>query len=116
MPNGLALFCSEHEPRSVSDLTLFPRMQYLHTKQLKKKQSDMDYDDDGPLSDKFERSCGVLVDKGYQGASEFCRVIHPKKKPVHGVLTPSEVKVNRVISSDRIIVETFLGGCPGYGL
>ena len=109
LPNGLALCCSEHELGSVSDLTLFQRMQYLHTKQLKKKQGDMDYDDDGPLSNKFERSWGVLVDKGYQGASDLYRVTHPKKKPVHGVLTPSEVKLNRMISSDRIIVDNVFG-------
>ena len=113
LPNGLALCCSEHEPGSVSDLTLFQRIQYLHTKQLRKTQGDMDYDDDGPLSDKFERSWGVLVDKGYQGASEFCRVIHPKKKPVHGVRAPSEVKVNRMISSNRIIVEKMFGRLCG---
>ena len=43
LPNGMAIQwhsqvgCSKHEPVSVSDLTLFQRMQYFHNKQLQKK-------------------------------------------------------------------------------
>ena len=47
-PNGLALCCSEHEPGAVSDLTLFQRMHYLHTKQLKKNRAKLTMRTMGP--------------------------------------------------------------------
>ena len=58
LPNGLALCCSEHEPGSVFDLTLFQRMQYLLTKQLKKNRMTWTMMTIGPCQ-KSSRGAGV---------------------------------------------------------
>jgi len=55
----------------------------------------------------------ILADKGYQGAAEHVRVIHPKKKPANGELTIVEKEFNRKLSSDRIIVENYFGRMCG---
>lgn len=49
----------------------------------------------------------MLVDKGYQGAFDFCRVIHSLKKAINGVLTPSDVKISRMIPSCRLLSKMF---------
>ena len=48
LSNEMAIGCSDHEPESVSDLTLFQRKQYFHDKQLQKKGEEKEWDDDGP--------------------------------------------------------------------
>ena len=63
--------------------------------------------------DKYPESWAVLVDNGYQGALEFCRVIHPTKKPPHAVMPPADFRRNRLISSDRIIFENVFGRLCG---
>ena len=68
-----------------------------------------------PLGEEYPTHCAVLADKGYQGATEFCRVIHPKRKPPGAFLSPGEIAKNKAISSDRIPVETFFVECAGYG-
>ena len=44
-------------------------------------------DDDGPFLDEYPNFWALLCDKGYYGAKEFCRVIHPTKNPINGTLT-----------------------------
>ncbi|KAF0708896.1 hypothetical protein AaE_013054 [Aphanomyces astaci] len=36
-------------------------------------------------------------------------MIHPKRRPVNGALDASDVQRNRLISSDRVIVENYFG-------
>ena len=113
LPCGLALGARLHEPGSVSDLVIFQQMQSFHRKQLRKTSEEADIFDEGPLSERYPNHWAVLTDKGYQGGQEFCRVIHPTRKPPRGVLTPAEVAENHHISSDRIIVENFFGRVCG---
>lgn len=56
-----------------------------------------------------------MDDKGYQGPNESLQVIHPKKVYQIFPLSASEDETNRKISSDRVVVELFLGGCAHYG-
>ena len=100
LPNGLLIGCSTHEPSSVSDLKIFEAVLPFHAKQLGKGEGETDMDDYGPFSDAFPKYWAVLCDKGYYGAKEFCRVIHPTKKPINGTLTQADVSNNRRISSD----------------
>ena len=51
----------------------------------------------------------VLTDKGYQGAADVIRAIMPKKKTKGRSLSHDDQRINRKITSDRIIVETFFG-------
>ena len=69
----------------------------------------MDMDDMGPLKETYPNQWAILADKGYQGAAEFCRIVHPKRNPQGGFLSPAHVAENRAISSDRIIVENYFG-------
>ena len=107
LPNGLSIGCSAHEPGSVSDLRIFEAMHSFHAKQLRKKEGEIDMENDGPFKEDFPNYWALLCDKGYCGAHELFRVIHPKKKPINGTLTPADVSDNRHISSDRIIVDFF---------
>lgn len=93
LSNGMAIGCSEHKPQSVSYQTLFGGCSTFSNINVKKKGDMKNRDDDGPFVDEYPESCAILVDKGYQKASEFCRVIHPKKKPQHAVMLSSRCEV-----------------------
>lgn len=91
VPSGFAIGYSAHYPYSTSDLTILQTNQewpqtevengyHGHSLQVKT----------GKLSAEYPKSSDVLADKGYQGAAEFQRVIHPKKKAKNGELTRSE--------------------------
>ena len=116
LPNALQIGCCAREPGSVSDLKIFEAMLPFHAKQLHKGGGETDMDDDGPLSDAFQNYWAELCDKGYYGAKEFCRVIHPTKKPINETLTQAVVSNNRHISSDRSIVENVLDGFVDCGM
>ncbi|RLO01407.1 hypothetical protein DYB28_015684 [Aphanomyces astaci] len=47
--------------------------------------------------------------KHYVVFANTLRGIHPKRRPVNGVLDASDVERNRLISSDRVIVENDFG-------
>lgn len=113
LPNGLALCCSKHYPGSVSDLEIFQRMRNVHSKYLRKNEADLRVNDVDPLVAEHPNLWAVLVDKGYQGAPEFCRTIQPVKKRANQRLSLSDERFNKKVSSDRIIVENFFGRVCG---
>lgn len=57
----------------------------------------------------YPEGLASLTYKGSEGAVNSIRAIHPKKRPHNAVMLPSDVKPNRLISRDRIIVEIFFG-------
>jgi len=69
----------------------------------------------GPLCGEYPHIWAILADKGYQGSAEFLRTIIPKRKPANGLLTRGGEEKNRKISSDRVLVENYLGGSVGFG-
>ena len=73
------------------------------------KSDEMDMADSGPLAERYPNQWAVLADKGYQGTGEFCRIIHPKRKPHGSFLSPADVSTNKFISSDRILAENYFG-------
>ena len=108
-PTGYAVDLSEHSKGSISDLTIFRENLEYHRAMLAKHPDEGEIQDHGVLSTKYPANWGVLMDKGYQGASEYVRAIIPKKKP-HGKLLPvDDENWNATVSSDRIIVENFFG-------
>ena len=113
LPNGLALCCSRHYPAATSDIDIFQRMRNYHLHNLKKSTVGSEISDTDPLSAEHPEMWGVLVDKGYQGAQEFIRAVHPIKKPPNSTLTLSEEQFNRRVASDRIIVENYFGRVCG---
>ena len=50
-----------------------------------------------------------MVDKGYQGAAEWVRAIHPKKKKPHRMLSLDDTRFNQSVSWDHIIIENYFG-------
>ena len=109
LPDGHAIGCSAHEPGSVCDLKIVEAINSFHATQLRKTEGENDMDDDGPLSDEYPRFWALLCDKGYCGAKEFCRGVHPTKTPTTGILTHAEVSDNKHVSSDRIMVDVLEG-------
>lgn len=57
------------------------------------------------MSQTYPNHRAVLMDKGYKSASEFLRVILPKKNPPNRTLSKEDIVFNRKVASDRIIVE-----------
>ena len=106
---GFAVDLSEHEPGSVSDLTIFLSQLEIHKTMLRKTDDEMLLEDNGEGSSDWPEYWGILVDKGYQGAQLHMRTIQPKKKPKGGVLTTDEIQRNKRVSSDRVLVENYFG-------
>ena len=67
------------------------------------------------MSDRFRNQWGVLMDQGYQGASDVLRAIIPKKKPVRGILSRADEEFNKKLSSNNIVVENYFGGLGNFG-
>jgi hypothetical protein len=55
--------------------------------------------------------CGILADMGYIGPldSTTVKLTTPHKTPPRGYLTPQQTHANRVLSSERVIIENFFG-------
>lgn len=51
----------------------------------------------------------IIVEKGYQGASEFLRTIGPLRKPIGSELSTNQKEFNKKVSSDRVVVENYFG-------
>ena len=49
------------------------------------------------------------MDKGCRSAADNFRAVIPHKKPLWGALAQYDVKFNRKLSSDRIIVQSSFG-------
>lgn len=106
LPNGYTIGCTKRYPASVSDLTIFHKNAIWHEEETKKTEGEItEYIDIGELSAKVPNEWAILANKGYQGSTEFLRVMHPKKKPKNGELTKTEEHRNKLISSDRIFIE-----------
>ncbi|ETV76561.1 hypothetical protein H257_09560 [Aphanomyces astaci] len=108
-PNGRCVAMSESHPGSVHDFTIMHSRQEVHKAMLMKNQQDMLLPDHGELSAQYREQWACLVDMGYIGIANTLRGIHPKRCLVNGVLDASDVERNRLISSDRVIVENYFG-------
>lgn len=49
------------------------------------------------------------MEKAYQGAVDFTRVIHRKKKAMRGFLSSEQLRFNSSMSSDKVVVENCFG-------
>lgn len=98
-----------HYPGSVADIEIFRQNKIFHEEASKKCVRDLPYNDEGLLDGHRDDFWAILADKGYQGAAEVLRVVHPIRVPLRGQLTPSQVEFNRKVCSDRIVVENFFG-------
>ena len=108
-PTGLAACASAHRPGSVSDLTIFREMYEFHNTATEKGMDDVSIPDHGSLRSKYPNLWAVLADKGYQGAADELRVLYPKKKKPHKMLSVDEEQDNKDLSSDRVIGENYFG-------
>lgn len=109
LPIGICIGCTKHYPGSVSDLEIFRQNSSFHEESSKKVVKDFDLSDEGMLEEMQADFWAILADKGYQGATEFFRVVHPKKVYQNSPLSTTDQEINRKISSDRIIVENYFG-------
>ena len=110
LPNGIAIGCTPHQPGSVSDLTIFRKNIKWHQAALSKTEHEArSYPDVGPMAEEHDGLWAVLTDKGYQGAADVIRAIMLKKKSKGGSLSHDDLRINRKISSDFIIVENVFG-------
>lgn len=103
------MFCSLNFPGSVADIDIMSQMKDDHLVALRKEWDENDIVDTCSPGDDFPDHWAALADKGYQGSSEFLRVVHPRKKPQNGVLTMDKESFNRKVPSDCIIVENVFG-------
>ncbi|KAF0710544.1 hypothetical protein AaE_012476 [Aphanomyces astaci] len=108
-PEGRCVAMSESFPGSVHDLTILHTRTAIHATNLLKSAGEQDVPDYGELSTQYRGSWACLVDMGYIGIAHSLRGIHPKRRPVHGVLDAHDMDRNHDISSDRVVVENFFG-------
>ncbi len=78
--NEIASSFSSHYTGSVSDFTIVQELAELHKKRLEKRDDDERFEYVFMLSEEFPQQWTVLMDKGYQGATEIIRAIKPRKK------------------------------------
>ncbi|DBA03326.1 TPA: hypothetical protein N0F65_011685 [Lagenidium giganteum] len=74
----------------------------FHTAIPKKNDDELDLEDTGPMLSEFPH-------KGYQGIQNHLRAIIPKKRPPRQELSDEDKSQNIAISTNRIIVENWLG-------
>ena len=111
LPNGFAIDCTNHYPGSYSDIDIMHRNKASHDTALRKCEGEKQIVDGGLHAEDLPDHWSVIADKEYQEELEFIRAIPPHKRPARGLLSFSEEAFNRKLSSDRIIVEMFLGTC-----
>lgn len=87
LSNGICVEFTLHYAGSVSDIDIMRRNESFYQLKTKKGGSDNLIADTGNLRSQHPMSRAILVDKGYQGSSDFLRVITPKNKPRYGELT-----------------------------
>lgn len=69
------------------------------------------------LADELGGLWTLLVEKGYQGAGEFIRIIKPRKKPIRGTQSSEEIRRNEKVLSDRILDKKCFGRlCTLWGM
>lgn len=54
----------------------------FHNNMLRKSETEKGIFDEGILEEKYPHAWECFIDKGYEGAAEFIRIISPEKKPV----------------------------------
>lgn len=81
----------------------FYRRIRLHKFRLEKAEEDKELVDKFYLHEKFPNHWGILADH------EMTRCLIPYKKPAKEVLFAEKGRVNKKLSSDRIIVENYFG-------
>lgn len=106
-PPGVAVDVSVHFPGSTSDLTILLDRAQMHRQMLRKHGGDAVELGSEPTP--FSNMWAMLVDKGYQGAGRVLRTIQPKKQARGGTLDRDDLARNKMISSDRVLVENFFG-------
>lgn len=79
LPNGICIGSSKHYPGSKSDIEIMRTMEEFHLTQSEKGTQEISAPDMGPLQAAFPQLWVILGDKGYQGAQNFIRLVHPKK-------------------------------------
>ena len=109
LPNGFAIGCTKHHPGSVADLEIFRHNRIFHEEATRKYVTDLSFDDMDIVPEHSADYWAILADKGYQGAVDELRVIHPIRTPIRGSLSLADMEFNQKVSSDRIIVENFFG-------
>ena len=109
LSTGLAACASHHRPGLVSDLTMFREMHEFHKTATEKRSDQLAIPEHGLLRSKYPNNWAILADKGYQGAADELRVLCPKKKKPHRMLSFDNEEGNRELSSDRVVVENYFG-------
>ena len=97
-PSGLAACASAHRAGSVSDLTTFREMYDLHKTATGKGMDQLTIPDHGPLRVKYPNLWAILTDKGYLGAADDLRVLYPRKKKPHKMLSVDDEDENKELS------------------
>ena len=107
--NGLAIECTKHYPGSTADVEIFYQNVNFHVAALVKSDETKQLPDPGILVDEYPDHRAVLMEKGYQGASEYVRAVMPRKKQPNRAMSLEDTTFNRRVSSDRIVVENYFG-------
>jgi IS5 family transposase len=105
LPNGVTVFVSDVFPGSYHDMHVSQTMTAKYATFLAKGHDEDELADPEPDA----RSWAVMADKAYTGLDNTLRCVVPRKDMRAHPLTADDRARNRLISSNRIVVENFYG-------
>lgn len=71
------------------------------------ENDELELSEGGDFISEYPNQWAVLLDKGYQVATQPVLAIIPEKKPPQGILSKAGLDYNRLVSSDMILVENY---------
>ena len=86
-PNGTNPDFSKNYPEFVSHISILYDRIKNYKQRLGKREEEEEIEDASAMSRRFVDSWGLLMYKGYQGATDQLCTIIPKKRPVRGTLS-----------------------------
>lgn len=105
----MAIGCTERYPGATSKFDMFKGNLLFRKTQMKKVGEERNTAGDNIYAGLYPTQWAFMVHKRYQGSLQLCSAVKPETKSQGNFLSLNEEHFNRSVSSDRIMVKTFLG-------
>lgn len=109
LSSGITAFCTNDYPGAVSDITIMLKNISIHKSLYEKASYENIFEDTAEHHEIYPNHWAIFCKKGYQGASEFLRVIQTHKKVSNRSLSYDHEKFNSSVNSDRVLLEHYFG-------
>lgn len=107
LSNRIATFCTNHFPGSVSYIKIMTKNISTHESLSKKTNHKRTFEDLNKHDEIHPIHRAMFYKKGYQGASEFLRIIQARKRVSNRSLPCEQEKFNSSVNSDLMLVVNY---------